>query len=152
REGPYTRAIIEKPFGHNLESAKELNKIAVRTFRERQVFRIDHYLGKETVQNLLVLRFANGIFEPFWNRQYIDHVQFTVAETVGVEKRGSYYETAGITRDIIQNHVLQLVSLVGMEPPVAFEADAVRDEKVKVLRALREFPRGHETEGTVRGQ
>ena len=144
RGGPFTRVIIEKPFGHDLASAKELNRVAVTTFRERQVFRIDHYLGKETVQNLLVLRFANGIFEPFWNRQYIDHVQFTVAETVGVEKRGNYFETAGIARDIVQNHMLQLVSLVGMEPPVAYEPDAVRDEKVKVLRALREFPRGHE--------
>jgi glucose-6-phosphate 1-dehydrogenase len=152
RGGPFTRVIIEKPFGHDLASAKELNRVAVTTFRERQVFRIDHYLGKETVQNLLVLRFANGIFEPFWNRQYIDHVQFTVAESIGVEKRGSYFETAGITRDIVQNHMLQLVSLVGMEPPVAFEADAVRDEKVKVLRALREFPRGQEAECTVRGQ
>jgi glucose-6-phosphate 1-dehydrogenase len=152
RRGPFTRVIIEKPFGHDLESARELNRVAVTTFRERQVFRIDHYLGKETVQNLLVLRFANGIFEPFWNRQYVDHIQFTVAETVGVEKRGGYFETAGITRDIIQNHMLQLVSLVAMEPPVAFEADAVRDEKVKVLRALREFPRGSEEELAVRGQ
>jgi glucose-6-phosphate 1-dehydrogenase len=152
RGGPFTRAIIEKPFGRDLQTAKELNRVAVTTFRERQVFRIDHYLGKETVQNLLVLRFANGIFEPFWNRQYIDHVQFTVAESIGVEKRGNYFETAGITRDIIQNHLLQLVSLVAMEPPVAFEADAVRDEKVKVLRALREFPRGLEGESTVRGQ
>ena len=135
--GPYTRVIVEKPFGHDLASARELNRVAVHTFRERQVFRIDHYLGKETVQNLLVLRFANGIFEPFWNRQYIDHVQFTVAESIGVEKRGSYFDGAGIARDIIQNHMLQLVSLVAMEPPVAFEADAVRDEKVKVLRALR---------------
>jgi glucose-6-phosphate 1-dehydrogenase len=152
RGGPFTRVIIEKPFGHDLASARELNRVAVTTFRERQVFRIDHYLGKETVQNLLVLRFANGIFEPFWNRQYIDHVQFTVAETVGVEKRGGYFETAGITRDIIQNHMLQLVSLIGMEPPVAYEPDAVRDEKVKVLRALREFPRGHEEDNAVRGQ
>src|SRR5437763_10432157 len=152
RGGPFTRVIIEKPFGHDLESARELNRVAVTTFRERQVFRIDHYLGKETVQNLLVLRFAHGIFEPFWNRQYIDHVQVTVAESIGVEKRGPYFETAGISRDIIQNHMLQLVSLIGMEPPVAFEADAVRDEKVKVLRALREFPRGRETEVSVRGQ
>jgi glucose-6-phosphate 1-dehydrogenase len=152
RGGPFTRVIIEKPFGHDLASAKELNRVAVTTFRERQVFRIDHYLGKETVQNLLVLRFANGIFEPFWNRQYIDHVQFTVAESIGVEKRGGYFETAGITRDIIQNHMLQLVSLIAMEPPVAFEADAVRDEKVKVLRALRDFPRGREEENAVRGQ
>jgi glucose-6-phosphate 1-dehydrogenase len=152
RGGPFTRVIIEKPFGHDLQSAKELNRVAVTTFRERQVFRIDHYLGKETVQNLLVLRFANGIFEPFWNRQYIDHVQLTVAESIGVEKRGGYFETAGITRDIIQNHLLQLVSLVAMEPPVAFEADAVRDEKVKVIRALREFTKGNETEDTARGQ
>ena len=152
RGGPYTRAIIEKPFGHDLQSARELNKVAVSTFRERQVFRIDHYLGKETVQNVLVLRFANGIFEPFWNRQYIDHVQFTVAESIGIEKRGSYFETAGITRDIIQNHMLQLVSLVAMEPPAAFEANAVRDEKVKVLRALREFPRAREESLAVRGQ
>ncbi len=152
RGGPYTRVIIEKPFGHDLESARELNRVAVTTFRERQVFRIDHYLGKETVQNLLVLRFGNAIFEPFWNRQYIDHIQFIVAESIGVEKRGSYFETAGITRDIIQNHMLQLVSLVGMEPPVAFEANAVRDEKVKVLRALREFPAGHEDMLAVRGQ
>src|SRR2546430_697652 len=142
RGGPFTRVIIEKPFGRDLKSAQELNRVAVTTFRERQVFRIDHYLGKETVQNLLVLRFANGIFEPFLNRQYIDHVQVTVAESIGVEKRGGYFETAGISRDIIQNHMLQLVSLIGMEPPVAFEADAVRDEKVKVLRALREVPPG----------
>jgi len=153
--GPFTRAIIEKPFGHDLRSARELNRVAVATFRESQLFRIDHYLGKETVQNLLVLRFANGIFEPFWNRQYIDHVQLTVAETVGVEKRGNYFEASGITRDIIQNHMLQLVSLVGMEPPVAFEADAVRDEKVKVLRALRpidEAVRGQYTEGSILGE
>ncbi len=161
RGGPYTRAIIEKPFGHDLPSARELNRVAVTTFRERQVFRIDHYLGKETVQNLLVLRFGNGIFEPFWNRQYIDHVQFTVAESIGVEKRGNYFETSGITRDIIQNHMLQLVSLVAMEPPVAFEANAVRDEKVKVLRGLRPIDlssgdtvavRGQYAEGSVLGE
>ncbi len=152
---PYTRVIIEKPFGHDLASARDLNRIAVTTFRERQVFRIDHYLGKETVQNLLVLRFANGLFEPFWNRQYIDHVQFTVAESIGVEKRGNYFDSAGIARDIIQNHLLQLVSLVGMEPPVAFEANAVRDEKVKVLRALRpikEAVRGQYSAGSVLGE
>jgi glucose-6-phosphate 1-dehydrogenase len=155
RDGPYTRVIIEKPFGHDLASARELNRVAVTTFRERQIFRIDHYLGKETVQNLLVLRFANGIFEPFWNRQYIDHLQLTVAETVGVEKRGSYFDSAGITRDIIQNHMLQLVSLVAMEPPVAFEANAVRDEKVKVLRALRPIDqavRGQYGEGSILGE
>ena len=152
RDGPYTRVIIEKPFGHDLKSAQELNRVAVTTFRERQVFRIDHYLGKETVQNLLVLRFGNGIFEPFWNRQYIDPVQFTVAESIGVEKRGGYFESAGITRDIVQNHMLQLVSLVAMEPPAAFEANAVRDEKVKVLRALRAFPPGCDETWAVRGQ
>jgi len=137
---PFTRAIIEKPFGHDLATAKELNRLVVSTFRERQVFRIDHYLGKETVQNILVLRFANSIFEPFWNRQYIDHVQLTVAESLGVEGRGAYFETSGISRDIIQNHELQLLSLIAMEPPAAFTADAVRDEKVKVVNALREFP------------
>jgi glucose-6-phosphate 1-dehydrogenase len=155
RGGPFTRVVIEKPFGRDLPSARELNRVAVSAFRERQVFRIDHYLGKETVQNLLVLRFANGIFEPFWNRQYIDHVQLTVAESIGVEKRGNYFETAGITRDILQNHMLQLVSLVAMEPPVAFEADAVRDEKVKVLRALRPIDlavRGQYTAGSVAGE
>src|SRR5947207_4186274 len=150
--GPYTRAIIEKPFGRDLPSAKELNRVAVTTFRERQLFRIDHYLGKETVQNLMVLRFANGIFEPFWNRQYIDHVQLTVAESIGVEKRGGYFDNAGIARDIIQNHMLQLVSLVAMEPPVAFEADAIRDEKVKVIRALRSMPVERQSEFVVRGQ
>jgi glucose-6-phosphate 1-dehydrogenase len=155
--GPYTRVIIEKPFGRDLASAKELNRVAVTTFRERQVFRIDHYLGKETVQNLLVLRFANGIFEPFWNRQYIDHVQLTVAESIGVEKRGGYFDSAGITRDIVQNHMLQLLSLVAMEPPVAFEADAIRDEKVKVIRALRPLAagtmvRGQYDDGSVMGE
>jgi len=156
-DAPYTRVIVEKPFGHDLASARALNQVAVSAFRERQVFRIDHYLGKETVQNLLVLRFANGIFEPFWNRQYIDHVQLTVAESIGVEKRGNYFESAGIARDILQNHMLQLVSLVAMEPPVAFEADAVRDEKVKVLRALRpidiaETVRGQYAEGSILGE
>ena len=150
--GPFTRAIIEKPFGRDLVTAQELNRVAVGTFRERQLYRIDHYLGKETVQNLLVFRFSNSIFESFWNRQYVDHVQVTVAESIGVEKRGGYFETAGITRDIVQNHVMQLISLMAMEPPVAFEANAVRDEKVKVLRAMREFPRGAEHEFAVRGQ
>lgn len=149
---PFTRAIIEKPFGRDLASARELNRIAVMTFREEQIFRIDHYLGKETVQNLLVLRFANGIFEPFWNRQYIDHVQFTVAESIGVEGRGGYFEGSGIVRDIVQNHLLQLVCLVAMEPPVAFEATSVRDEKVKVLKALKEFPLDDLSRVAVRGQ
>ncbi|HEY5610931.1 MAG TPA: glucose-6-phosphate dehydrogenase, partial [Thermoanaerobaculia bacterium] len=150
--GPFTRCIIEKPFGRDLQSARDLNRVAVTTFRERQVFRIDHYLGKETVQNILVLRFANGIFEPFWNRQYVDHIQLTVAESIGVERRGGYFETSGIVRDIVQNHMLQLVSLVAMEPPSAFEADPVRDEKVKILKALREFPLNDLSKFTVRGQ
>src|SRR6185503_5115293 len=119
------------------------------TFRERQVFRIDHYLGKETVQNLLVLRFANGIFEPFWNRQYIDHVQLTVAESIGVEKRGGYFDTAGITRDIVQNHMLQLVSLIAMEPPVAFEADAILGEKAAAYRKEVNVPAESRTETFV---
>lgn len=135
------RVVIEKPFGHNLESAKTLNRELSECMSEDQIFRIDHYLGKETVQNLLVFRFANGIFEPIWNHKYIDHVEISVCETVGVENRAGYFDTAGIMRDIVQNHVLQLLCLVALEPPVAFEADAVRDEKVKVLRSIRRFHR-----------
>ncbi len=132
-----TRIVIEKPFGGDLESARELNAVANSAFDESQIYRIDHYLGKETVQNVLVFRFANTIFEPIWNRRYIDHVQFTVAESVGVEDRGTYYEEAGALRDMVQNHMLQMLAVVAMEPPVDFVADSVRDEKVKVLRALR---------------
>mgnify|MGYP003694117991 CR=1 FL=1 len=128
--------IVEKPFGVDLASARSLNAELRTVARESQIYRIDHYLGKETVQNLLVFRFANGIFEPIWNEKYIDHIQITVAETVGVEARAGYFEKAGIARDIIQNHVLQLLTMVAMEPPVALDPDAVRDEKVKVLRAL----------------
>ncbi|MBI3820773.1 MAG: glucose-6-phosphate dehydrogenase [Planctomycetes bacterium] len=135
--GNWSRVIVEKPFGIDLESARQLNRQLQQYATEKQIYRIDHYLGKETVQNLLVFRFANGIFEPIWNQKYVDHVQITVAETVGVEGRAGYFDKAGVTRDIIQNHVLQLLSLVAMEPPVAFDADAVRDEKVKVLRSLR---------------
>jgi glucose-6-phosphate 1-dehydrogenase len=135
----WTRIIIEKPFGHDLASARELNRQVSKVFREEQVYRIDHYLGKETVQNILVFRLANGIFEPVWNRRYIDHVQITVAENLGLEGRSSYYEESGAIRDIVQNHVLQLLTLVAMEPPIAFDADAVRDEKVKVLHALQPF-------------
>jgi len=135
----WTRIIIEKPFGHDLASAHELNRQVSKVFREEQVYRIDHYLGKETVQNILVFRLANGIFEPVWNRRYIDHVQITVAENLGLEGRSSYYEESGAIRDIVQNHVLQLLTLVAMEPPIAFDADAVRDEKVKVLHALQPF-------------
>jgi glucose-6-phosphate 1-dehydrogenase len=133
------RVVIEKPFGHDLESAKVLNQKLSTCMREDQIFRIDHYLGKETVQNLLVFRFANGIFEPIWNHKYIDHVEISVCETVGVENRAGYFDSAGILRDIVQNHVLQLLTLVALEPPVAFEADAVRDEKVKVLKSIRRF-------------
>ena len=129
--------IVEKPFGHDLESARALNAELARVLREQQIYRIDHYLGKETVQNIMVFRFANGIFEPIWNRRYVDHVQITVAETVGVEDRGGYYDTAGALRDMVQNHLFQLLALVAMEPPISFEADAVRDEKVKVLQAIR---------------
>jgi glucose-6-phosphate 1-dehydrogenase len=132
----WARIVIEKPFGTDLESAHQLNHELTRVFDESQVYRIDHYLGKETVRNLLVFRFANGIFEPVWNRRYVDHVQITVAEDLGVEGRGSFYEEAGATKDILQNHMLQLLSLVAMEPPIAFEADALRDEKVRVLRAV----------------
>src|SRR4051794_15299899 len=132
----WTRLIIEKPFGHDLESARALNKELQEYFEEREVFRIDHYLGKETVQNMLALRFANGIFEPIWNRQFVDHVQITVAESLGIEGRAGYYEQAGAIRDIFQNHLLQLVTLTAMEPPIDFSAESVRNEKVKVLRAM----------------
>ena len=132
----FTRVVIEKPFGRDLPSARALNRLVLEVMDERQVFRIDHYLGKETVQNLLVFRFGNTIFEPIWNRNYVDHVQITASEELGIESRARYYEEAGILRDMIQNHVLQLVCLTAMEAPVAFDADAVRDEKIKVLRAI----------------
>jgi glucose-6-phosphate 1-dehydrogenase len=132
----WTRIIIEKPFGRDLASARELNALLQRYFTEHEIFRIDHYLGKETVQNMLALRFANGIFEPIWNRQFIDHIQITVAETMGIEGRANFYEQAGAIRDIFQNHLLQLVALTAMEPPIDFTADSVRNEKVKVLRSL----------------
>jgi glucose-6-phosphate 1-dehydrogenase len=151
-EKSWTRIILEKPFGRSLDTANELNATVTGVFNEDQVYRIDHYLGKETVQNLLVFRFANGIFEPFWNRRYIDHVQLAVAEELGVENRGSYYEEAGLLRDMIQNHVLQLLSLVAMEPPAAFTAAAVRDEKAKLLRSVRQIPRDQVEEFAVRGQ
>ncbi len=135
-EGGWRRIVIEKPFGHDSDSARRLNREVGKVFRESQVYRIDHYLGKETVRNLLVFRFGNGIFEPLWNRRYVDHVQITVAESIGIESRGAFYEETGASRDVLQNHLLQLVSLVAMEPPARFEADALRDEKIKVLRAI----------------
>jgi glucose-6-phosphate 1-dehydrogenase len=133
----WTRLIVEKPFGHDLASARELTHLISEHFTEDEVFRIDHYLGKETVQNMLALRFANGIFEPIWNRQFVDHVQISVAETLGVEGRAAFYENAGAIRDIFQNHALQLVALTAMEPPIDFTAESVRNEKVKVLKAIR---------------
>jgi glucose-6-phosphate 1-dehydrogenase len=150
--GSWVRIIIEKPFGRDLASAKELNKIVLNVFEEKQVYRIDHYLGKDTVQNLLVLRFGNGIFEPLWNRNYVDHVQITASETLGVERRGGFYETAGALRDMIQSHVLQLTSLVAVEPPASFDANAVRNEKLKVLQSIRPFNLEMVAQWTVRGQ
>jgi len=151
-EGGWRRIVIEKPFGHDLQSAIRLNREVGKVFRESQVYRIDHYLGKETVRNLLVFRFANGIFEPIWNRRHIDHVQITVAESIGVENRGAFYEETGASRDILQNHLLQLMSLVAMEPPATFEADALRDEKVKVIRAIGELSPDRMRTDVVRGQ
>ena len=136
---PPTRLMIEKPFGHDLESALELNRQVASAFDESQVFRLDHYLGKETVQNLQVLRFANGILEPIWNRRYVDHVQITVAEDLGIGHRAAYYDSAGAIRDVIQNHAMQLLALVAMEAPVRFDADTIRDEKVKLLRSVRRY-------------
>lgn len=148
----WVRIIIEKPFGVDLESARTLNDIVLDVFDENQVYRIDHYLGKETVQNLLVFRFANGIFEPIWNRNYVDHIQITAAETVGVEGRGGYYEGAGAMRDMIQNHMLQLLALTAMEPPVLFDAKQVRDEKHKVFQAIRPIRPADVHRHSVRGQ
>ncbi|HJZ11715.1 MAG TPA: glucose-6-phosphate dehydrogenase [Acidobacteriota bacterium] len=160
-KGGWRRIIIEKPFGHDLNTARTLNREALSVFSENQIYRIDHYLGKETVQNIMVLRFSNGIFEPVWNRYFIDHVQITAAESIGVENRGGYYEQSGAFRDMIQNHMMQLMALVAMEPPVDLEANAVRDEKTKVTRAIRDFTideveqfavRGQYAEGAVGGQ
>ncbi len=153
RENGWCRIVIEKPFGHDLASARDLNDKVMSVFEESQVYRIDHYLGKDTVRNLLVFRFGNGIFEPLWNRRYVDHVQITVAEDLGVEGRGEFYEQAGASRDILQNHMLQLLTLVGMEPPIAFEADALRDEKVRVLRAIdADWTEARVRANVVRGQ
>jgi glucose-6-phosphate 1-dehydrogenase len=157
RESGWTRVIIEKPFGRDLSSAQELSAQVTRWFAEDEIFRIDHYLGKETVQNMLALRFANGIFEPIWNRQFVDHVQITVAEAIGIEGRAGFYEQAGAIRDIFQNHLLQLVTLTAMEPPIDFTAESVRNEKVKVLRSMhtpgpKSVVRGQYGRGWVEGE
>ena len=149
---PRARVVIEKPFGTDLQSARELNRSIHQALDESQVFRIDHYLGKETVQNIMVFRFANAVFEPIWNRRYVDHVQITAAESVGVENRGGYYEKAGVVRDMFQNHLLQLLCLTAMEPPVGFNADAVRDEKGKLLRSVRPVSPEEVANVAVRGQ
>jgi glucose-6-phosphate 1-dehydrogenase len=153
----WTRLIVEKPFGHDRDSARHLNEIVLQHFGEDEIFRIDHYLGKETVQNLLALRFANGIFEPIWNRHFVDHIQITVAESIGIEGRAGFYEQAGAIRDVFQNHLLQLVALTAMEPPIDFTAESVRNEKVKVLRSLhtpgpKSVVRGQYARGFVEGE
>ena len=147
-----SRIVVEKPFGHDLESAMEMNKLLADSFKEQQIYRIDHYLGKETVQNILALRFANALFEPIWNKNYIDHVQITSSETVGVEGRGGYYEGSGALRDMIQNHILQLLCMIGMEAPISFDADEIRNKKVDVLNALRNIPKEEVHDYAVRGQ
>ncbi len=157
----HVRIVVEKPFGSDLASATALNRMLTKSFVEKQIYRIDHYLGKETVQNILAFRFANALFEPIWDRRYIDYVELTVAETVGVEHRGGYYEHAGALRDMIQNHLLQLLCLVAMEPPVSFHADEIRNKKVDVLRAIRPInlqevglvsARGQYGQGWIQGQ
>jgi glucose-6-phosphate 1-dehydrogenase len=151
-ERPFTRVILEKPFGRDLDTAIDLNRRLLDVFREHEIYRIDHYLGKETVQNVLVLRFANSIFEPLWNHRYIDHVQISVAETLGVEGRGGYYEESGALRDMVQNHILQLLCLVAMEPPAALDPESIRDERRKVLRSIRPIQRDDVDLFAVRGQ
>jgi glucose-6-phosphate 1-dehydrogenase len=151
-EGKWRRIVIEKPFGHDLPSAVALNQALRSVLEEKQIYRMDHYLGKETVQNILAFRFANGIFEPVWNRRYVDHVQVTVAEELGVELRGGYYETAGALRDMVPNHIFQLITLSAMEPPISFDAEAVHDEQTKVLRAIQPLSPERVLEFAVRGQ
>ena len=151
-EESWTRIVLEKPFGRDLASAQKLNRELARVFRENQIYRIDHYMGKETVQNLMAFRFANGIFEPLWNQKYIDHVQVLVAESLGIGTRAEYYEESGAIRDMVQNHIMQVLCLTAMEPPVAFDADAIRDEKVKVMRAIHLLTPEQVATNTVRGQ
>ena len=151
-ERGWSRIVLEKPFGRDLESAQQLNRIVLRTFDERNVYRIDHYLGKETVQNIVMFRFANSMFEPVWNRNYVDYVEITAAETVGIESRAAFYEETGALRDMVANHLLQLVALTAMEPPIAFEADSVREQKVQVFRSLRPMSLAEVAHRTVRGQ
>jgi glucose-6-phosphate 1-dehydrogenase len=152
KNGQWRRVVFEKPFGSDLESAKGLNRQVLKVLKETQVFRIDHYLGKETVQNILVFRFGNGIFEPIWNRRYIDHVQITVAETVGVEQRGGYFDAAGTLRDMVPNHLFQLVSLTSMEPPISFSSESVHDEQSKILHAIQPLSSEDVLHCAVRGQ
>jgi len=152
KDEQWRRVVIEKPFGHDLPSAKALNAEILKTLQEHQIYRMDHFLGKETVQNIMALRFANGLFEPLWNRQHIDHIQITAAETVGVERRGKFYEKTGALRDMVPNHVFQLLALTAMEPPISFDADAVRDKKAEVIEAIRPINPGRALKDAVRGQ
>ncbi len=152
QDRPHARLVLEKPFGRDLDSARALNGMLAGVFEESQIFRIDHYLGKETVQNILAFRFANALFEPVWDRRYIDHVQITIAEEVGIEHRGGYYDQAGALRDMVQNHLLQVLCLVAMEPPVSFQDEEIRNKKVDVLHAIRPIPRDRVYEFAVRGQ
>jgi len=148
----HTKIIVEKPFGRDRLSAAELNKVLTDGFEERQIYRIDHYLGKDTVQNILFFRFSNNIFEQLWNRHHIDNIQITVAEALGIETRGAYYEQSGVVRDMVQNHILQLIGMIAMEPPVGFEADYIRDEKLKVFLSFQPFNEEEIDRFTIRGQ
>jgi glucose-6-phosphate 1-dehydrogenase len=152
KNGQWRRVVIEKPFGHDLSSAKTLNSEILKTMQERQIYRIDHFLGKETVQNIMALRFANGLFEPLWSRQHVDHIQITAAETIGIEHRGKFYEKTGALRDMVPNHMFQLLAMTAMEPPISFDADAVRDKKTEVLRAIKSLDSAQAIEDAVRGQ